>query len=472
MNGKDLLSGLGEIDLAFYEEAEASPSIGRKFRRPFLAAALIAMMLLLTGCAVAYVLTVKDMKVGERNESRPVFASNGIKLTGFEEVTYQVLALGELKDTPGYQAAAEWYACKESHDPDPADLGKGTSEMTIPEAYTYYDVDSQEMKEALDGILQKYDLKTIGVPLKFETTQDLCTALGIEKIIADEDSLFIRCESGTYFDGGSFRLNLQLTLPGEAEGETKDTWGILRWSRKDCLSPENVLAAESDDWKAWRYTTASGNPLFILRSETDGRGWIICDREDAVLTVTIDAQMGVTDRQLEQIADAVDRGIQPQTIRREDVPNPPETAKAVTQNGYTVALKSVKTDADRVRILLGVTAPEGVDITDRETFSIHPANDLSLTPAEGEVYSGTASVGAREDGDGLANTQDIVIEAAWEMADGSQPFAPGRVWKLCIEDLTNRYWWYPDVADAPLAYGVWQFEITIEEAMMTSEEQP
>lgn len=48
-------------------------------------------------------------------------------------------------------------------------------------------------------------------------------------------------------------------------------------------------------------------------------------------------------------------------------------------------------------------------------------------------------MGAVEDGDGLDYTQDLLLTVEAEMENGEQPFAPDRVWKLCIKNLTATY---------------------------------
>ena len=75
MNGKDIFLGLKYVGEDLIEEAEygAFPASKQKsggtthgIRRPLLVAALIAMMLLLVGCAVVYVLSMKEIKLGEQ----------------------------------------------------------------------------------------------------------------------------------------------------------------------------------------------------------------------------------------------------------------------------------------------------------------------------------------------------------------------------------------------------------------------
>lgn len=67
MNGKDLLIGLGYISSSYFEEAEnavltVTPLSRRNsLRRPLLIAAIIALTLLLVGCAVVCALRLQDM---------------------------------------------------------------------------------------------------------------------------------------------------------------------------------------------------------------------------------------------------------------------------------------------------------------------------------------------------------------------------------------------------------------------------
>lgn len=67
MNGKDIFIGLKYIDADLIEEAEFGQFPARKvrsFRRPLLIAAVIALTLLLVGCAVVYVLNMQGLTLG------------------------------------------------------------------------------------------------------------------------------------------------------------------------------------------------------------------------------------------------------------------------------------------------------------------------------------------------------------------------------------------------------------------------
>ena len=129
MNGKDICLGLKYVgdDLIELAEYGRCPTVADKeeqkrtarptIRRPLLIAALIAMLLLLVGCAVAYVLSIQDMKVGEQQEIYQDFSADGREYLGEKTVTQQVLTLAGIKGSPSYQAAQEWFDFKQEYDP-------------------------------------------------------------------------------------------------------------------------------------------------------------------------------------------------------------------------------------------------------------------------------------------------------------------------------------------------------------------
>ena len=63
MTGKDLLTGLGNIGQKYYDEAENEMPHRKAIRKPLLIAAIIALTVLLVGCAVAYALRLQDMSI-------------------------------------------------------------------------------------------------------------------------------------------------------------------------------------------------------------------------------------------------------------------------------------------------------------------------------------------------------------------------------------------------------------------------
>ncbi len=127
MTGKDLFIALGNISPKYYDEAEndtIAPSQGHKsLRRPLLIAAVIALTLLLVGCAVVYVLSLNGIKLGNQLVTYDIYDENPnskdpFAVVGQKTYTQQVLTLAGLSGTPVHQAAREWYEFQEMYDPD------------------------------------------------------------------------------------------------------------------------------------------------------------------------------------------------------------------------------------------------------------------------------------------------------------------------------------------------------------------
>ncbi|MDO5400968.1 MAG: hypothetical protein Q4F17_08320 [Eubacteriales bacterium] len=449
MNGKDIFIGLGHIDRKFVEEAEHGQFPRSKIhtlKRPLLLAAVIAMVLMLAGCAVVYAMGLQDLKLGD-------YETDAGNLAGFGETSYQAITFAGFQGSPAYQAAQEWFEFEESY--QPGNTEEQEVHPTFPEEYHWYLVDSQEKKDALDGILAKYNLKLMGVPLEFGSTKAMCSALGIEQMLTTGSEATVKYGNGICWESGNFRLDFDVSLPEDSESEATNAWGVLHWNRKEVLDPQTFLVANMEDWKQWNYTTSSGNQVLMMRTEKEGEAaaWILCDRPEGILSVRIDNRVQITDRQMEQTADALDSSVQPRKVSREDVQSQPETPQEATQDGYTLVLKSVEMDGTQITVTIGVTAPEGEDIS----HDTRKGKSFRIAPENWNLPSNSdsGSVGVSEDGDGLDNTQDIVITA--EIRDG----AADTIWNLSLENLVNSFWWHPDAVEKVIAVGTWQFEIPI-----------
>ena len=147
MKGTDILFGLNDVgdDLIeraeygrFSMEDEKNRIRHRLLRRPFLIAAIVALMLLLVGCAVVYILSMKEISIGQQQTFQDVFAydpesGQAVAWLGQEAVTEDVLTLAGVKGSKNYQAAQEWFAFKLTYDPDHAVLSELQSAREIPE---------------------------------------------------------------------------------------------------------------------------------------------------------------------------------------------------------------------------------------------------------------------------------------------------------------------------------------------------
>lgn len=135
-------------------------------------------------------------------------------------------------------------------------------------------------------------------------------------------------------------------------------------------------------------------------------------------------------------------------------------AEAKEENGWTVELRSAISDGTKAYIIIGVTAPEGVNLEPRvENGSlkdwygagnavttlmdvVSPSiPDLSVE----ENYYYQLSYGWREDGDGLANTMNMVFELVIgrchpnEECSLKEPFGADVDFTIHIEDIVREY---------------------------------
>lgn len=467
MNGRDIFLGLSYIgeDLIQKAEQNAFPKHGAKRRWLLVAAVLSA--LLLAGCAVVYALTMHNMQLG-------VEAVPGAEERGKPE-KQQVLTLAGLKGSRNYQAAMAWYQFKRGYTPAESERDRVLAAERENAAYHIY---TQRMREEFEQILQTYQLKSAGGYLSFSTVGRLCDALGVERIQTTQTSIEITVDGGNSRANGNFQLGLLFDLPKE-EGSFDPT-GRLYWHWKDSFSDEMIRIADTGDWESWNYTTEAGEKVLLIRSDSDSRGWIVCDRGDAFLSLQLETwrmvdsrQRRLTNRQMEQIADAVNFGMTPRRIGPEDADSQLITTKALTQDGYTLTIKTVETDGRLLHLVVGITAPEGIvisrnpeDTQSQEPYALEPGDPISLRPVR-DYSTATTFTGnwkPQEDGDGLDNTQDIVLHGMAWVNEEDSPLGPGTRWTVDFYDLYGVSWDEEEGEKKQLlAEGEWHFELNFQE---------
>lgn len=478
MKGEDLFRGLNYINTAFVEEAETVTQLKEErtllsLRRPVLIAAIVAMLAMLVGCAVAYVLSMNALKLGDQTATRDVFeydpnSGEAVSYVGQETYTQQVLTLAGMNDTPASQAAREWYAFCESYDPDKQIRRSVWGNLPeFPAEYSGYGLYTQEMKDALDQILEKYDLKLRGSKMEFPTTKQLFRALGMETVLRSGSDAQLKINHSMYYENGNLDLYFEIILP---DGPGTNARGYLFYRPKDCLIPDTAVLTQAQ-WEEWNYTTASGTEVLILRSEEASSAWIFSDMEKHTASVRLDAIQGMyaksqdgvpvpqfavlTKEQLEQIADSIDFTLEPKLM--EGWENLPDDSVPAGQeiNGYSIEPVSAFTDGYGYQIILKVTAPDGMELTD-------PADHTVCVEAGAGVYGY-----CREDGDGKANTCHVILSEVVPKEecpeDGSYPYPEGNVVPVYWEDLyLTRFDFEKNerISDL-LTEGTWKFNIAL-----------
>lgn len=491
MNGKDIFLGLKYVGDDLIEKAEygqfptqadktAAQNKRRGFRRPLLIAAVIALSLLLVGCAVVYVLSLKEIKLGEQQVPYDVYdydpsSGEAVSYVGQRMQTQQVLTLAGLRGTPASQAAREWYAFLESYDPDGA-IQKAAwgSEPELPAEYYGYGLYSKDMKDKLDEILAKYGLKLRGKQVEFKTTKLLLQALGMDSVLNPGSEAAINIAGADYYENGNLDLYFAITIPGAEGTASEKTDGLLYYRPKDCLIPDTAVLTEGE-WEEWNYTTASGDQVLIIRSENAGSAWIFSDMASSTASLRLniirdmyeEKENGVpvakfdlmTKAQLEQVADAVNFSLEPKLVDGWENLDDGAVPAGQEINGYRIEPVSAFTDGWAYQIVLRITAPEGVALTapDDHTARVGPGDG-----ARGRC---------EEDGDGKLNTchyilEDYVRYEGQQPEDGSLPYPEGLVIPVYWEDLHYRCYDFErnESVDTLLTEGTWKFDVPLNDA--------
>jgi len=296
MNGQKMLIAFSYIDRKLIAESEQSAPVSiQKAPRPthrsakhvWLIAAAVALMLLLVGCGVLYVLRLQDMKIGEEPISQALPSDSPS-----ESTTLDVISLQGIQGSPTYLAAQEWLSYTQGYTPSGGNCWESDPE------YWAYSVQSQEMVDKLNAICEKYGLKIIGKPWHEQINcMPFLALLGVDSLLKPDAEATLSIPAGRFFPGGSFTIYGTLTLSGAEYPFTyhcvkKDVfYDVFGYLEPSSVSQQN-------------YTTADGVNVLLLKSSSSGM--ILVDRENQFLTLGIDG-----DAPLEQIAECFDFTVHP-----------------------------------------------------------------------------------------------------------------------------------------------------------------
>ena len=334
MNGKDIFLGLqyvGEdlIELAEYGQfpSGAAKPAGKAgtgtLKRHLTVAAIIALMLLLVGCAAWLCLHLEDLRIGEETYVENMrYREDGSKIPPTEKVK-QFICIAGPEGSRNQLAAKEWLDFKQRYDPD-GSLWKAAGGFEKPAQYDdYTDAYTQEMLDKIDEICQKYDLLLTGDAVIFQQgDQDLLAqVLGIESVVKENSGLTLEFGGARVSACGNFNVSYQAALQNPQTGEDYTFTLIYDYRDKAYFTSGYLIIEDGEAVQQWNYTLPDGTEVLIV-SDQGGDAYILRDREDAFVDITIrnvgwnwDSPGDVMSRaDMELIAKALDYSLKPQKV--------------------------------------------------------------------------------------------------------------------------------------------------------------
>ena len=347
MTGKDLLMGLGNISPKYYEEAEngtlIEPNRHITFRRPLLIAAMIALMLLLVGCAVIYTLRLQDMSIGQETYTQ-TFDDDGKYLEEPVEKTRDLLTLFGHSGDNIQKATAEWFAFLETYDPDGALMDNNPDHAEIPNQYEYtYGCYTADMVAKVDEIAAKYDLKLLEEWIPFQAWQSdiFLEESGIPSLVRPDSGAEVTSLSGMFYPPYNFDVDIDLS----ADSLENNLWITVLYSRKDYFPKDHPGGTDLSLYEQWDYTAPDGTEL-LLALNNKGHGYVIADLDNAMMILSVDGNYSfsayptedeiMTREELEAVAAVFDYKIKPQILDRTAVEKRLEESQAAydAENAY------------------------------------------------------------------------------------------------------------------------------------------
>ena len=340
----DLLKSFGSVRDAYVLSAEAfrqgthQPQSRRiSAKRIWLMAAVIALMLLLVGCTVVYVLRMQNLTVGKYDPYIPVaYDENGEIIPVETQKNPMYLSIQGVHT----EALAEWLEFTENYDRDGSimlEADRSRSSWDLPDSYHLtYGCYSQEMIDKLDEIAEKYDLKLLSAYITCQRYEMdvMFQALGFDGVMLDSPKIEVEYAGGDFYLQGSFWLELFLNMDGE-HWTCDDEIVSVRYSNKNYFDPNVSLVWDIDNYTQWDYTRSDGKQVLLALSK--GAARIYADLGDAMMTVSLSGytwvdgqEVTMTAEALEEIAELVDLSIRPHDADPEEV----DQLKAVAMAAY------------------------------------------------------------------------------------------------------------------------------------------
>ena len=312
MNAHDILDMVGDAKGTYVWDAQKvrSGEISAKVRKiqtkkMWLFAAIVAMMLLLVGCAVVYVLSLRDMKIGENTITKQEHYGPNWVVIEETQITYDILSVQSFSDSTNQQATREWRTYLDSFDTFDFMEIPDEIRLSVPDIYSDYGCRSPEMMEKLDEIAQMHGLKLMGESIGTNQTYVtvLLDAFNLRDMLHQQPYADVIISSAGIYRHGSCHLGVDIQLD-ESFNWPYYVFADLHYSVKGYFDDYTISIRNLDTVQEWEYMLPDGRTaLLALDEET---ALILVDGKEGFYAVEFAAKMGidrVTPEMMERIAD-------------------------------------------------------------------------------------------------------------------------------------------------------------------------
>lgn len=277
MKSMDLLEAIGSIRDKYILEAHNQKAVQEKripAKRVLLIAAIIS-LLLLVGCA-AVLFALQKISLGR--VTIPQYRQPGW--------TMDIVSTNGYMDSVNYQATQEWLAFISSYDQDRMlEHEKDTNGYTAPEDYRVYNCYTQEMKEKVDEICEKYGLHLAGPVYFTREPEKIFSAVDIPSILHKTSENMFSMSGGTYYQSGSFNMVGMVDHCFEGRNTADTILFVYTCDKKSVFFPDYVILKDMESMDSWEYTAWDGTNLILAQNEE--QGLIVASVGDFYISVTL-----------------------------------------------------------------------------------------------------------------------------------------------------------------------------------------
>lgn len=268
MRAIDLLCAVGAAQDEYILDACFTRKRSNTSLRCCLIAAILALLLLLMGCAVWHY----------RMEQLIVIDHTTAEQASSPYVAQQVLSMQGYESSPAYSALQEWLEYETDYIIQHPEC-RFQEDFHRPDAYEIYPCYTQEMVDKVDALCQQYGLHLMG-KATFLNNESRMAEYGLTRILSPE--AVTRCFYGNLYEDGSFTADGELVLSGDYDRIVQFQMHNIR---KDAFFPVTLGINGLSTYTQWNYRTKDG--FQALMALKDNTGFIITENEDSFITVII-----------------------------------------------------------------------------------------------------------------------------------------------------------------------------------------